>query len=196
MLYSRHSCFLGQVNTVHPFIQCIGMKCFWYEQKLQRNYKLFMLMFYRANQFTILGWIPAGCMNIHHRENEHHSHTGTSNMISPIFQLMTVWGWLPARYTVCHPQLSCIGTASHKQSIRESISPHMISPVFQLMTIWCWLPARYTVCQPQLLYTSEEQGISLRTLYSKIDYQEPTLFVIKTTRNEVNWLFFFFLHLM
>ncbi|XP_064615353.1 GTPase-activating protein skywalker-like [Liolophura sinensis] len=54
-----------------------------------------------------------------------------------------------------------------------------------LMTIWGWLPARYTVCQPQLLYTSEEQGISLRTLYSKIDHQEPTLFVIKTTRNEI-----------
>lgn len=51
--------------------------------------------------------------------------------------------------------------------------------------IWSWLPARSAVCQPLLLYTSEEHGVSLKTLYAKTEEYEPTIIVIKTTSNEV-----------
>lgn len=54
-----------------------------------------------------------------------------------------------------------------------------------LYTIWSWLPARYAVCQPELLYTSEEHGTSLRTLYTRIENHQPTLILIKTTTDEV-----------
>lgn len=55
----------------------------------------------------------------------------------------------------------------------------------KLYTIWSWLPARYAVCQPELLYTSEEHGTSLRTLYTRIENHQPTLILIKTTTDEV-----------
>ncbi|KAK3094923.1 hypothetical protein FSP39_007929 [Pinctada imbricata] len=54
-----------------------------------------------------------------------------------------------------------------------------------LYTIWSWLPARYAVCQPELLYTSEEHGTSLMTLYSLTENHQPTLIFIKTTDDEV-----------
>ncbi|XP_061189632.1 uncharacterized protein LOC133197554 [Saccostrea echinata] len=54
-----------------------------------------------------------------------------------------------------------------------------------LYTIWSWLPARCAVCQPELLYTSEEHGTSLRTLYTRIENHQPTLILIKTTTDEV-----------
>lgn len=58
---------------------------------------------------------------------------------------------------------------------------------FQLYTIWTWLPARFAVCQPELLYTSEEHGTSLMTLYSRVESYQPTLIFIKTTTDEVNF---------
>ncbi|XP_050388396.1 GTPase-activating protein skywalker isoform X2 [Patella vulgata] len=51
--------------------------------------------------------------------------------------------------------------------------------------IWGWLPPRLAVCQPFLLYTSEEHGTSLRTLYSKIEDKTQTIIIIKTTRGEI-----------
>ncbi|XP_052057616.1 GTPase-activating protein skywalker-like isoform X2 [Mytilus californianus] len=54
-----------------------------------------------------------------------------------------------------------------------------------LYTIWTWLPPRFAVCQPELLYTSEEHGTSLMTLYSRVESYQPTLIFIKTTTDEV-----------
>lgn len=54
-----------------------------------------------------------------------------------------------------------------------------------LYTIWNWLPSRCTVCQPELLYTSEEHGTSLVTLYQRVEHYQPTIIVIKTTRDEI-----------
>ena len=55
----------------------------------------------------------------------------------------------------------------------------------QLYAIWTWLPTRYAVCQPLLLYTSEEHGTSLVTLYSRVENYQPTVIVIKNTEDEV-----------
>lgn len=55
----------------------------------------------------------------------------------------------------------------------------------QFYVIWSWLPARSAVCQPKLLYTSEEHGVSLRTLYVMTEEYEPTIIVIKTLTDEV-----------
>ncbi len=55
----------------------------------------------------------------------------------------------------------------------------------QLYTIWTWLPPRFAVCQPELLYTSEEHGTSLMTLYTRVESYQPTLIFIKTTNDEV-----------
>lgn len=65
---------------------------------------------------------------------------------------------------------------------------HVESSIFNsdmLYNIWSWLPPRYAVCQPELLYTSEEHGTSLMTLYTRAENHEPTLIVIKTTTDEV-----------
>lgn len=54
-----------------------------------------------------------------------------------------------------------------------------------LYTVWTWLPIRYAVSQPELLYTSEEHGTSLVTLYQRVESYQPTVIVIKTTRDEI-----------
>ncbi|ESP00285.1 hypothetical protein LOTGIDRAFT_141064 [Lottia gigantea] len=59
------------------------------------------------------------------------------------------------------------------------------SILFQIHLIWSWLPPRLAVCQPTLLYTSEEHGTSLRTLYSKVEDYHQTIIVIQTTVGEI-----------
>ena len=63
--------------------------------------------------------------------------------------------------------------------------------ILQLYSIWTWLPTRYAVCQPLLLYTSEEHGTSLVTLYSRVENYQPTIIVIKNTENEVRVKFYY-----
>ncbi|CAG2206084.1 TBC1D24 [Mytilus edulis] len=85
--------------------------------------------------------------------------------------------------------------ASHHSITRSTSGPlalHNISTINSsvitsdmLYTIWTWLPARFAVCQPELLYTSEEHGTSLMTLYSRVESYQPTLIFIKTTTDEV-----------
>jgi len=41
--------------------------------------------------------------------------------------------------------------------------------------------------QPVLLYTTEEHGCSLTTFYVRVEQHEPTLLMIKTCNNEVNY---------
>lgn len=40
---------------------------------------------------------------------------------------------------------------------------------------------------PELLFTSDEHGTSLRTVYSKIESRQQTLFFIRNTENEVRF---------
>ncbi|XP_036362769.1 GTPase-activating protein skywalker-like isoform X2 [Octopus sinensis] len=65
-----------------------------------------------------------------------------------------------------------------------TINCHSI-PQADFYVIWSWLPARSAVCQPKLLYTSEEHGVSLRTLYVMTEEYEPTIIVIKTLTDEI-----------
>lgn len=55
----------------------------------------------------------------------------------------------------------------------------------QWQEIWGWLPTRITLQQPELIYTTAEHGTSLNTFFSRVDGEEPTLLLIKTTRNEI-----------
>ncbi|XP_013388368.1 TBC1 domain family member 24 isoform X1 [Lingula anatina] len=55
----------------------------------------------------------------------------------------------------------------------------------QLQTIWSWLPYRMTVYQPELLFSTEEHGTSLITLYQKIENKGAVILVIKTEKDEV-----------
>ncbi|XP_060604259.1 GTPase-activating protein skywalker-like isoform X2 [Ruditapes philippinarum] len=57
--------------------------------------------------------------------------------------------------------------------------------VDMLYAILKWIPTRYAICQPELLYTSEEHGTSLVTLYQRVENYQPTIIVIKTTQDEV-----------
>ncbi|WAR28276.1 SKY-like protein, partial [Mya arenaria] len=54
----------------------------------------------------------------------------------------------------------------------------------KLYAVWTWLPTRYAVCQPELLFTTEEHGTSLVTLYQRVENYQPTIIVIKTTKDE------------
>ncbi|KAL4220410.1 hypothetical protein ACF0H5_020813 [Mactra antiquata] len=54
-----------------------------------------------------------------------------------------------------------------------------------LYALLTWLPTRYAICQPELLYTSEEHGTSLVTLYQRVENYQPTVIIIKTTNDEV-----------
>lgn len=54
-----------------------------------------------------------------------------------------------------------------------------------MCTIWNWVPQRLTVYTPQLLFTTQENGTSLHTLFNAIDHLEYSLIVIKTFQNEV-----------
>lgn len=55
----------------------------------------------------------------------------------------------------------------------------------QLQAIWSWLPSRMAVYQPELLYTTEEHGTSLKTLYTRTENKGPTLLIVKTETNEI-----------
>lgn len=55
----------------------------------------------------------------------------------------------------------------------------------ELITIWHWLPERMTMANPELIYSSNEDGISMTTFYQRTEQYEPTILVIKTTKSEI-----------
>ncbi|XP_065312884.1 uncharacterized protein LOC135922347 isoform X2 [Gordionus sp. m RMFG-2023] len=55
----------------------------------------------------------------------------------------------------------------------------------QFRYIWNWIPIRYTMYVPQKLFSTKQDGISLKTFFNKVDGEEPTLILIKTFDNEV-----------
>jgi len=62
---------------------------------------------------------------------------------------------------------------------------HSIVPKDTLLVLWQWLPIRITMYQPVLLYTTEEHGCSLTTFFKRVEHHEPTILIIKTTKDEV-----------
>ena len=68
-------------------------------------------------------------------------------------------------------------------SILQSLSS--ILSYNQLVTIWRWLPDRITLaCNPCLAYSTDNDGFSLTTFYSKSEPYEPTVLVIKTVKGD------------
>ncbi|MCL4134597.1 UNVERIFIED_CONTAM: hypothetical protein GTU68_037307 [Idotea baltica] len=55
----------------------------------------------------------------------------------------------------------------------------------ELLTIWSWIPMRMTMHHPKLVYTTEEHGSSLTNFYLRVDKFEPTLLLVRTTKDEV-----------
>lgn len=53
----------------------------------------------------------------------------------------------------------------------------------QTKQLWSWLPDRFQVKQPVLLYTSDEHGTNMDTMFSMSQDMEPTVLLIKTTRS-------------
>lgn len=46
--------------------------------------------------------------------------------------------------------------------------------------LWEWIPDRIAVKEPVIAFSTNEDGCSLRTLFSKTDSYEPTILLIKT----------------
>jgi len=55
----------------------------------------------------------------------------------------------------------------------------------QLEALWMWLPARIQMKEPFLIFTTEEDGRSLKTFFNKCEPFEPTLLLIKTMKDQV-----------
>ncbi|XP_071478421.1 uncharacterized protein [Diadema antillarum] len=92
----------------------------------------------------------------------------------------------------------------HKQQLREDNSPSRrntqrqndalskLTPIKssvishqQLHTLWGWVPSRFSVYQPSLVFTTQEHGFSLTTFYTRCEYCEPTILLIKTADQEI-----------
>ncbi|XP_012943237.2 uncharacterized protein LOC101858574 isoform X2 [Aplysia californica] len=54
-----------------------------------------------------------------------------------------------------------------------------------LHKIWGWVPRRLTLKRLTQLYTSEEHGFSLTTMYARTEMYEPVLMVIKAATDEI-----------
>lgn len=101
---------------------------------------------------------------------------------------------------------SVIGTfqTKHKETLREDNSPYRaasrrqnsvitklnqinssIITHQQLHTIWSWVPTRFSIYQPSLVFTTQEHGFSLTTFYTRCEYCEPTILLIKTSDQEI-----------
>ena len=48
-----------------------------------------------------------------------------------------------------------------------------------MQALWPWLPDRIRLMQPRLLFTSNEHGTNLATLYAKCEQVEPTMILVK-----------------
>ena len=69
-------------------------------------------------------------------------------------------------------------------SLLESLSS--ILTYNQIVTLWRWIPDRITLTgTPCMAYSSDNDGFSLTTFYSKSEIYEPTVLVIKTVGGEI-----------
>jgi len=51
--------------------------------------------------------------------------------------------------------------------------------------IWSFLPDRFHICDPKLLFYSENDGCSFKTLFRLAEKQHPTILLIKTTKDKI-----------
>lgn len=55
----------------------------------------------------------------------------------------------------------------------------------KLCSIWNWIPQRLSTCTPNMLFTTQENGTSLNTLFNVLDELEYCLIVIKTFDDDI-----------
>ena len=55
---------------------------------------------------------------------------------------------------------------------------------YLLDMLWEWIPDRIAVKEPVIAFSTNEDGCSLRTLFSKTDSYEPTILLIKTQQGD------------
>ena len=55
----------------------------------------------------------------------------------------------------------------------------------QLEALWMWLPSRFQIKEAVIVFTTEQDGRSLRTFYDKCGKEEATIMLIKTNKGEV-----------
>ena len=56
----------------------------------------------------------------------------------------------------------------------------------KLLTLWNWIPQRLTVYKPSVLFTTQEHGTSITTLFNVLDELELCILLVRTFQNEVN----------
>ncbi|KAH0631850.1 hypothetical protein JD844_019727 [Phrynosoma platyrhinos] len=81
---------------------------------------------------------------------------------------------------IASPKRQNVHLAVHAENFKSEIVD-----VKKMRDIWSWIPERFALCQPLLLFTTSEHGCSLSRFYSHCEGQEPTLLLIKTTKQEV-----------
>ncbi|XP_055868774.1 GTPase-activating protein skywalker-like [Biomphalaria glabrata] len=74
---------------------------------------------------------------------------------------------------------------AYKGQVSTDAGPSAVLTPEMMKLIWTWIPMRLTLMTPKLLFSSDEDGTALRTLYQKTERYPQTLMVIKTTNNEV-----------
>ncbi|KYO40810.1 TBC1 domain family member 24 [Alligator mississippiensis] len=55
----------------------------------------------------------------------------------------------------------------------------------EMRIIWSWIPERFSLFPPVLLFSTSDDGYSLQRFYSCCEGYEPTVLLLKTTREEV-----------
>jgi len=81
-----------------------------------------------------------------------------------------------------------------RRSNAETISPDAANQIVamsdtlsykQLQKLWLHIPERVTMVRPKLVFSSNNDGTSLRTFYLKSEHYEPSLLVIKTRKGDI-----------
>ncbi|CAG5118572.1 unnamed protein product, partial [Candidula unifasciata] len=97
---------------------------------------------------------------------------------------------LPARdivpRVVSSPSMGNISIARsfNGPRLRQHVASAILTPEM-LQTIWQWIPVRFSLMRPKMLFSSDEHGTAIRTLYNRTEHAAQTILAIKTTRNEI-----------
>ncbi|XP_054833317.1 TBC1 domain family member 24-like isoform X2 [Eublepharis macularius] len=77
----------------------------------------------------------------------------------------------------------------HRQSFHLTVNTlnftSAIVTAQEMRIVWSWIPERFSLFSPVLLFSTSEDGYSLKRLYSCCEGYEPTVLLLKTTVGEV-----------
>ncbi|BFZ06563.1 hypothetical protein BsWGS_09602 [Bradybaena similaris] len=71
-----------------------------------------------------------------------------------------------------------------KVRLKELVPSAILTPDM-LQQIWQWIPTRLSLMKLKLLFSSNEDGTAIRTLYTRAECAEQTILAIKTTNSEI-----------